>query len=196
MPSVKLTDEFKAAISDLPMKEKDKLLYRLIAKDELLVEKLTYELINSQEESVEDRRHKLQQRMAQELDDYRFYSPGYLLLTLRSMSAQITRHLKVTKDKYGEVALNFFMLNYSLQLFGQQINEARSHKQRTLADYVLKRTKKLAKMLQGMHADLALDFEEDMMELLQHIERNRIMKNTMAHHQVDTKELRRLFDNY
>lgn len=184
------------AISDLPAKEKDKLLYRLIAKDDLLVEKLTFELLESQQQSVEDKRRQLQQLIASRLDDYRFYSPGYLLLDLRSISARITRHVKVTKDKYGEVALNFFMLNYSLRLFGEKINKARSHKQRTLSDYVLKRAKKLAGLLQKMHPDLALDFEEDMMELTNHIEANKIMKNTMHHHQVDTQQLRKIFDDY
>ncbi len=45
MPRQKLPDELKAAISKMPDKEKDKLLFRLIAKEEALVNRLTFELL-------------------------------------------------------------------------------------------------------------------------------------------------------
>ena len=47
MARVKLTDDFKKAISMLPGKEKDKLLFRLLAKEEILVEQLTFQLLES-----------------------------------------------------------------------------------------------------------------------------------------------------
>jgi hypothetical protein len=45
MPRQKLPDELKAAISKMPDKEKDKLLFRLIAKEEALINRLTFELL-------------------------------------------------------------------------------------------------------------------------------------------------------
>lgn len=192
---VKLSDELKEAIADMPSKEKNKLLWRLIAKDDLLVDKLTFQLLNSKEQSVEDARYKMMQQVAKTLDEYQnyYHSPGYLLLELRSISGRITRHVKVTKDKYGEIVLNFMMLNQSLRLFGSRVNSAKPHKQRTLADYVLKRARKLINLVGGMHEDIALDFEEDMMELGNHIESIAIMKNTAHHHQVDLEKLKRPF---
>ena len=44
-----------------------------------------------------------------------YYSPGYLLLELRSISGRITQHVKTTKDKYGEVALNCLLLNQAFK---------------------------------------------------------------------------------
>lgn len=192
---VKLSDELKEAIADMPSKEKNRLLWRLIAKDDLLVDKLTFQLLSSKEQTAEDARYQMMQAILKELEEYQnhYYSPGYLLLQIRSISGRITRHVKVTKDKYGEIALNFLMLNQSLRLFGARVNSAKSHKQRTLADYVLKRARKLINMVGSQHEDIALDFEEDMMELGGHIESIPIMRNTAHHHQVDLEKLKRPF---
>ena len=45
MARVKLTDDLKKAISGLSHKEKDKLLFRLIAKEPILAEQLVFKLL-------------------------------------------------------------------------------------------------------------------------------------------------------
>ncbi|MEL6718243.1 MAG: hypothetical protein AAFP82_05970 [Bacteroidota bacterium] len=190
MARVKLSDDLKHAISGLPSKEKDKLLFRLIAKDEALVEKLIFELLE-RDVSPKDRRETLMEEIDHHLDQYKnyYYSPGYLLLELRSISGIITRHVKTTKDKYGDIQLNFFMLNKSLALFGERIQQARPQKQRTLSDYVIKRAVKLLKQLSKMHPDLRLDFEQDMMLLGKHISKNRLMVELAPSHGLNLSNL-------
>jgi len=178
MARAKISDDLKQAISNLPDREKDKLLFRLIAKDAPLVEKLTFQLLEK-DISPEDRRGELMEEINDLLERYKlhYYSPGYLLLELRAISGAITRHVKTTKDKYGDIQLNFFMLNKSLALFGDRIQEAPKNKQRTINNYVVKRAIKLLKQLSKMHPDLRLDFEEDMVQLGKHISGNKMMNN-------------------
>ena len=171
MARTKLSDELKEAISLLSNKEKDKLLFRLIAKDAALVEKLTFELLEDAE-SKDDRREEIYQMIDKGFDKYRFYSPGYLLLTLRSISGDINRHVKTTKDKYGEIQLNLLMLNKSLGLFGEKIRKAPPRKQLTFNTYVVKRAVKLVGLLRKLHEDYLLDFQEDISKLGHYIDQN------------------------
>jgi len=175
MARTKLPDELKEAISLLSNKEKDKLLFRLIAKDAALVEKLTFELLEDKE-SKDDRREEIYQMIDKGFEKYRFYSPGYLLLTLRSISGDINRHLKTTKDKYGEIQLNLLMLNKSLGLFGEKIRKAPPHKSRTFNAYVVKRAVKLVGLLRKLHEDYLLDFQEDIQKLGQYMDEHPRMK--------------------
>ena len=43
---MKFSPEFKAAISDLPSAEKDKLIFRLLKKDENLANRIYFELLD------------------------------------------------------------------------------------------------------------------------------------------------------
>ena len=97
MARTKLSDELKEAIASLTHKEKDKLLFRLIAKDYALVKKLEFELLEDGE-TKDERRQELYEMIEAEFARYHYYSPGYLLLLLRSISGAIGRHLKTTKD--------------------------------------------------------------------------------------------------
>ncbi|MEM7658744.1 MAG: hypothetical protein AAF399_21650, partial [Bacteroidota bacterium] len=170
MARTKLTQAFKDAISDLPDKDKDKLLYRLIAKDSALVEKLTFELIEDGQ-TMESRREALgdsiQQRL--KLEKQQFYSPGYVLLKIRGLSGDINRHVKTTKDHYGEIELNFFLLNETLFQMGDLLKGQPSRKMETLAAYIIKRTLKLFQLLRKQHPDVLLDFAQDMKDLGENI---------------------------
>ncbi|MEM0994033.1 MAG: hypothetical protein AAGI49_13425 [Bacteroidota bacterium] len=191
MPSVKLSEALKEAIAHMSPKEKNKLLFRLVAKDSALVEKLTFELLETEADAKENRREDLYRDINRKLEEYRnyYYSPGYLLLELRSISGDINRHVKTTKDKYGEVVLNLFMLNKSLSLFSDKINRAKPHKQGTLSVYVVKRAVKILKLIERMHSDICLDFEDDLIELGQWISKSRIMKNNAPHEGLDIDRL-------
>ena len=145
-----------------------------------MAEQLIFKLLE-QGTSAEDRRTDLAKDIQQFLTDYQkyYYSPGYLLLELRSLSAKITQHVKTTKDKYGEIALNFTMLNTALETFGDKINKVRPHRSRTLNSYVLNRAVKLIGLLRKIHEDYRLDFSDAMMTLGKHIQRIEAM-NRMA----------------
>ena len=107
MPAI--IPDLKQAITRLPEKEKDKLLLKLVAKDALLVERLEFELIEHGQ-TVDERRLTIREfidrtvRLKQD-------TAGWIMMDMRTISGYISRHLKVTKDKYGEVELGLYMLN-------------------------------------------------------------------------------------
>lgn len=190
MARVKLTDDLKKAISGLSHKEKDKLLFRLIAKEPILAEQLIFKLLEDGN-SAKDRRSDLAKEMEQFLMDYQkyYYSPGYLLLELRTLSAKITQHVKTTKDKYGEVALNFLLVNKALEIFGKKISKVRPHRSRTLNSYVVNRAIKLIGLVRKIHEDYRLDFSDDMIKLGEAIQSMDAMKRIAEEFELDMEVL-------
>lgn len=166
----KLSEELKKAISLLPAKEKDKLLFRLVPKDESLVARLEFELLEgtgTADERREALREELEMALKRAVET--FYSPGYLLLDLRAFSGAINRHVKATKDKYGEVALNLLLLNYPLRHLKDELSGFSPGRALTFNKYVVKRAAKILKLLERQHEDVLLDFEEGLHELGAHI---------------------------
>ena len=109
MPRTPLTDEQKAMVRELPAREKDKLLLRLIAKDALLLEQLTF--VHLEHGETADERHgELLDFLHEALGAERAYSPGELMMAMRRVSGYVTRHARVTKDKRSEVELITEML--------------------------------------------------------------------------------------
>ena len=166
MPRIKLSDELKEAIANLPDREKNKYLFRLIAKESLLVDQLTYRLLENSETQLERRdalRETIQEKIRERSTNLR--SPNFLIRDIRRLSGAITRHLKTTKDTYGEVELNFCMLNYSFELMGDRLQRYTPKKTKSLDYYVVKRAKKLLVLLAKMHPDYRLDFDQDLKDL-------------------------------
>jgi len=144
----------------------------LIAKDPALVAQLNFELLETEAGvTKEDHRSVVEKAIISVLEEYEphYHSPGYLLLELRSLSGDINRHVRTTRDKYGDTYLNFLMLNHTFRLYGDQIRQSSSYQTRTFNEYVVKRALRLLKQLQKMHEDHVLDFEEAMKELGEHI---------------------------
>jgi len=190
MPRVKLPADFKKAVSQMPDKDKDKLLFRLLAKEPALVEKLAFELMEGGE-TTEERRADIQRDIEKHLKLYQqyFYTPGYLLMELRSISGEITRHVKTTKDKYGEVQLNLFMLNKCLELFNEKVIPFDSMRSRTFDEYVVKRTLKIYDLLGKLHEDYVADFKTDLQNLGEEFGKNHTLMKTAIRHMLDVNWL-------
>ena len=112
-----------------------------------------------------------------------------MLLELRTLSAKITQHVKTTKDKYGEVFLNFLMLNKALELFGEKIGKVRPHRSRTLNSYVVNRAIKLLGLLRKIHEDYRLDFSDVMITLGKNIQKLDAMKRVADDFELDMEML-------
>lgn len=190
MTRVKLPADFKKAVSQMPDAEKDKLLFRLLAKEPALVEKLAFELMEGGE-TTEDRRADIQRDIEKHLTTYQnyFYTPGYLQMELRGISGEITRHVKTTKDKYGEVQLNLFMLNKCMELFNEQVMPFDAVRARTFNEYVVKRTLKIYTLLGKLHEDYVTDFKTDLQKLGDEIGKNHHMMKTAINHMLDVNWL-------
>lgn len=161
MPRRSLSKELKEAISLLSQKEKDKLLFRLIPKDDVLTERLQFQLLEGSA-TTEERRLDMSRLIDEEYDllDQGHFSPGYLKLTMRSISGRITRHVKVTRDKYGEVELNYQLLNDALERFQDRLADYSERRTFKLYTYMIRRAGKLQTLLGKMHDDYRLDFED------------------------------------
>lgn len=162
---MKFSLEFKAAISDLPSVEKDKLIFRLLRKDPDLANRIFFELIDTN--TVEDRRLMIENELNKytSIQANRFFSPGYLLQETRFASGKITEHVKITKDKYGEPYLNLLLLINTLKKNELNLNNSTFSKSYTFNIYVVARVYKILTQIQALHEDLHVEFNELMNEL-------------------------------
>lgn len=162
----KLEKDLQQAILAMPTKDKDKLLLRLIAKDVILIQQLTFNLVE-EGSTVDIRREEISVEI-NKLYKQKAHSSGYLMMDMRSINSEITRHVKVTKDKYGEIELTLMLLK---DCFVKQLKwiEKYNVKTDTLANYVAKRTDFLLKKVIKMHPDIQFDFHADINFLLENI---------------------------
>ncbi|MFY1048307.1 deoxyuridine 5'-triphosphate nucleotidohydrolase [Chryseobacterium sp. GP-SGM7] len=107
--------EFKAALSQLSTVEKDRLIFRLLRKDEILSKKLYFELID--EETVDQKRDAMEDLIKERVEYASKYisNQKYFIVLIRKISAQITEHVKVTTDKFGDITLNLLLINEILE---------------------------------------------------------------------------------
>ena len=166
----KLDDQLKAAIIRMPVKEKDKLLLRLVAKDQKLVRRLVFELLEGGG-TRDERAAELREQIIRHLPKtgVRDLTPGYLMLDLRHWNARINEHVQATKDKSGEVSLAIFMLAEAFRRHWGMLEKAPARRSDTFAPYVVKRTAALLKKAEKLHEDYFIEFRRDLNELLHYI---------------------------
>ncbi len=152
----KISVDLKSCILATPQKEKDKLLLRLLAKDELLCEKLKFELLE-EKSTLQLRRDELNETFLQMLTKVSSKTLGQSYYALREINSFINRHVKITKDQYGEVEM---MLNVLLVFFEENSNQLAYYHSSYDAVYVFicKRTEQLLKKTRKLHSDIQLDF--------------------------------------
>ena len=166
----KLDDHLKAAIIRMPVAEKDKLLLRLVTKDDKLVQRLVFELMEGGE-TRDERAATLKQKIEEDLHNAVNYelTPGFLLMYLRNWNARITEHVQATKDRSGEVALTVFMLAEAFRVHREMLDSFPDRRSDTLAPYIVKRLKTIVGKAEKLHEDYFIEFRSDMQTLLQHI---------------------------
>lgn len=163
---MKYPKEFKEAISNLPSKEKDKLILRLLKKDVALTNRLFFELLNTN--SVEQQREVVKKRIENLIERAKntFYSIGYLTMDIRYMSGEINEHVYMTKDKFGEASLNLWMIIEVLEQHNEDIlKETRPVKIRKFCTPVIARVFKILILIHKLHDDLFIEFEDGLQKL-------------------------------
>lgn len=186
---MKLDKEFKEAISNLPSKEKDKLLFRLLKKDLNLFNRLRFELLDT--ESVDDKRKKVEKRVEKEVDRIteNFYSPGYLHMDMRYLSGEINDHVGITKDKFGEVSLNILMLIKTLKANNANIMSTTYGKSYKCCIYIIARAFKILLLIDKLHDDYFLDLESGLKSLGKLIASNDYLMRTAINNGLDVNWL-------
>lgn len=181
--------EFKKAIQELPNSEKDKLIFRLLKRDLDLANRLYFELVDV--ETVEDKRAAFEIEMLRKINYFseRFYSVGYLLQDTRFLSGDINNHVKITKDKFGEISLNLKMLNHLLTINNKRIETVTYSKAYTLCIYVIARAFKILLLIKAIDEDYFLDFKENLSTLGKLIYDNPFLMHTAIDNDLDVNWL-------
>lgn len=158
-----LDPDLKKAIVRMPGVEKDKLLLRLIAKDATLTEKLQFELVEHGQ-TIDERRELIRQfidRTANLLQD----TPGWVMMDMRTVSGYISRHVKVTKDKYGDVELSLYMLNTFYDRHAHLLHKYNSRTDKA-AQYIARRADQTLKKATKLDPDYHIEFADPINKLL------------------------------
>jgi hypothetical protein len=165
----KLSAELKKAIENLTPAEKDKLLFRLISFKPDLIKKMTYELLEDKE-TLDSRTTKIEQSINQYLQSVSsWFTPGNLLMEMRSANALITEHVKVTKDKMGEVFLTIHLLSEAFRLCRKELDTFPEERCITFGEYVIKRSAVVMEKAQKLDPMFQQDITTLINELLHQI---------------------------
>ena len=156
---MEFSKEFKAALSEFSSKEKDKLIFRLLKKDKLLSKKLYFELI--EEETTDDKRNTMESYLKERITDLSKHigNPKYFLVLVRKLSVEITEHVKVTTDKFGDVFLNLFLVNTILE-HNDKLSRQRFDAVYKLYIYLINKIIKALIQIQKLDEDYWLEFDE------------------------------------
>ena len=156
---MEFSKEFKQALSQFSPTEKDKLIFRLLKKDKLLSKKLYFELI--EEETTDDKRNTMESYLKERITDLSKHigNPKYFLVLVRKLSGEITEHVKVTTDKFGDVFLNLFLVNTILE-HNDKLSRQRFDAVYKLYIYLINKIIKALIQIQKLDEDYWLEFDE------------------------------------
>jgi hypothetical protein len=158
-----LDPDLKKAIVRLPGTEKDKLLLRLIAKDPILAERLQFELV--EHKATLDERRELIRQFIDRTANVGQDSAGWVMMDMRTVSGYISRHVKVTKDAYGEVELMLYMLNTFYDHNAHLLHKYNSRTDKA-AQYIAKRSEQVLKKAAKLDPDYHIEFADEINKLL------------------------------
>ena len=163
--AAKATDPRFEVLKMLTVEQKDKLLLKLFRKDPMLVEKLAFEFFEDKSD-LDKRRNDLKSAINEYIAPkyVAWDTPGEVMMSMRSINGRITEHVKITKDKYGEVELTILLLNTAFERFWKMLQDKASRAD-TFAEYCIKRTLHIIKCLDKLHEDNYLDFKDDLDKL-------------------------------
>lgn len=156
--------DLKASILELPVKEKDKLLLRLIAKDKILTEHLHFKLLES-DLDLEDRKLKIKADTQLAVIELKQLTTKEALAKIRKMISSVNHFYKVTKDNYGEIELKIYILNEIPISFKREIVGYKDFAM-MFATYYIKTVQITLNKFYKLHEDLQFDLSGYFNELL------------------------------
>ena len=152
-----LPPDLRRALFQLPEREKDQLLARLVAQDEVLTEQLAYRLLEGPD-ALETRRAALRTLVDDPVRGYH-QTPNDLLVILRQLQARLAYHAKITEDAFGEAELSWRLLSNVFQ--HQAEVTARLHgPTQPLLQHLTKRAHEALKLTARLHEDYHLELTE------------------------------------
>ena len=176
--------EFKTALSQLSSVEKDRLIFRLLKKDKILSKKLYFELID--EETTDQKRDQMEDLLKEKVEYASKYisNQKYFVVLIRKISAEITEHVKVTSDKFGDVSLNLFLINQVLE-FNPQLSRQRFNEIYKLYLYIINKVVKALSLTKKLDEDYWMEIDEYLSELYTKITGNIYLEKLFINNGID-----------
>lgn len=176
--------EFKAALSAFSGPEKDKLIFRLLRKDKLLSKKLYFELIDP--ETTNDKRNTMEEIVTEKVllaSKYTGNAP-YFLTIIRKISAEITEHIKITTDKFGEVSLNLLLVNKILEN-NSDLSRQRFDNVYKLYIYIINKVFKSLTLIKKLDEDYWMEIDEYLRDTQEKILANHYLQKLCINNGLD-----------
>ncbi|AYN01224.1 deoxyuridine 5'-triphosphate nucleotidohydrolase [Chryseobacterium sp. 3008163] len=176
--------EFKAALSNFSAIEKDRLIFRLLKKDKLLSKKLYFELIDT--ETTDQKRSQMEEQIEERILLASKYigNPKYFLVLIRKISAEITEHVKVTTDKFGDIALQLFLVNQILEN-NDKLNNQRFDNIYKLYIYLINKLLKAIISIKKLDEDYWMELNEILESIESKIHENRYFEKLCINNSFD-----------
>jgi hypothetical protein len=176
--------EFKAALSAFSNIEKDRLIFRLLKKDKLLSKKLYFELID--QETTDNKRDAMEEMLAEKvlLASKYIGNQKYFLGIVRKISAEITEHVKITTDKFGEVSLNLLLINKILE-YNEDLSRQRFDNVYKLYLYLINKTVKALSLIRKLDVDYWMELDEHLESLEEKIHKNNYLSKLFVNNGID-----------
>ncbi|KAA0129164.1 deoxyuridine 5'-triphosphate nucleotidohydrolase [Chryseobacterium sp. SN22] len=180
--------EFKAALSNFSSVEKDRLIFRLLKKDKLLSKKLYFELIDL--ETTDNKRDAMEEIVHEKvlLASKYISNQKYFLTIIRKISAEITEHVKITTDKFGEVSLNILLMNEILK-HNEDLSRQRFDNVYKLYLYLINKTVRALLLTRKLDADYWMEIDEYLDPLKEKILQNNYLSKLFSNNGIDFKWL-------
>jgi hypothetical protein len=181
---VEYSKEFKAALSAFSSIEKDRLIFRLLKKDKLLSKKLYFELID--QETTDDKRNAMEENVAEKILLASKYigNAKYFMSTVRTISADITEHVKITTDKFGEVSLNLLLVNRILDS-NSDLSRQRFDNVYKLYIYIINKIFKALVLTRKLDEDYWMEIDELLRETRDKISENHYLQKLCINNGLD-----------
>lgn len=174
--------DLKKEILALPVKEKDKLLLRLVAKDKVLTEHLHFLLLED-ESNLNDRVAFIKNEISEVLGELKTTpktSAKDTLLVLRKLTKQINHFYKVTKADFEEIELKLLLFNTAPMTFRYKVYSLSKNHEQLLANYVVKSILILLRKFEKLHEDLQFDLKEELNNLLAKVYESYMAKTALG----------------
>ena len=186
---MKFDEDFKTALAQLSSVEKDKLLWRLIKRDELLARRLEYELLAPYD--AIDKRNDLSELIQNRILSFtgRRERLSSILSQFRYLSGDISRHVYITKDKVGEISLNLILLQVAMQLLNNESYLFGGKTTQKYVVYMLNKMYRACMMINKLHPDFHIELEDDAVKLGEIIEANNDLMKYVNHHKFNVNWL-------
>lgn len=176
--------EFKTALNQLSSIEKDRLIFRLLKKDKILSKKLYFELID--EETTDQKRDQMEEIVKEKVEYAAKYisNQKYFIVLIRKISAEITEHVKVTTDKFGDVSLNLFLINQILE-YNDKLSRQRFNDIYKLYLYIINKIVKALALTKKLDEDYWMEIDQLLSTVYEKVTNNIYLEKLFINNGID-----------